>query len=149
MGWLKGLLFIIHIDIIYFSPFKYDKLKASVADHLDHLHYLNDILQLRIDLLNIILTDHMINRLLIPLYIYSLPSKDDVGKKDPDRVRISKLVALFLLAQVKNFLLSYGLLLRNFFVFVQLFCSENSCFTPNILPKMFALVSCYHFILFY
>ena len=89
---------------IYFSPFKYDKLKASVADHLDHLHYLNDILQLRIDLLNIILTDHMINRLLIPLYIYSLPSKDDVGKKDPDRVRISKLVALFLLAQVKSFL---------------------------------------------
>ena len=60
----------------------------------------------------------MINRLLIPLYIYSLPSKDDVGKKDPDRVRISKLVALFLLAQVKSFLLSCcGSLLRNF-VFV-------------------------------
>eukprot|EP00111_Clytia_hemisphaerica_P007243 TCONS_00021030-protein len=80
--------------------FKYDKLKANTADHLDHLHYLNDILLLKIDVLNMILTDHMVNRLLIPLYIYSLPSKDDlVGENDPDRVHISKLVALFLLAQ--------------------------------------------------
>jgi len=79
-------------------------LKANVADHLDHLHYLNDILLLKIDVLNMILTDHMVNRLLIPLYIYSLPSKDDlVGEHDPDRVHISKLVALFLLAQVGNF----------------------------------------------
>jgi len=86
------------------SHFKYDKLKANVADHLDHLHYLNDILLLKIDVLNMILTDHMVNRLLIPLYIYSLPSKDDlVGEHDPDRVHISKLVALFLLAQVGNF----------------------------------------------
>ncbi|XP_057311483.1 protein CLEC16A-like [Hydractinia symbiolongicarpus] len=79
--------------------FKYDKLKASVADHLDHLHYLNDILLLKINVLNMILTDHMINRLLIPLYVYSLPSKEDLGDNDPERVHISKLVALFLLAQ--------------------------------------------------
>lgn len=80
--------------------FKYDKLKANVADHLDHLHYLNDILLLEIDVLNMILTDHMVNRLLIPLYIYSLPSKDDLpSANNPDRVHIGKLVALFLLAQ--------------------------------------------------
>lgn len=85
---------------LLYSHFKYDKLKASVADHLDHLHYLNDILLLKINVLNMILTDHMINRLLIPLYVYSLPSKEDLGDNDPERVHISKLVALFLLAQV-------------------------------------------------
>ena len=43
-----------------------------MAEHLDHLHYLNDILCLRIDNLNEVLTDHLLNRLFIPLYIYSL-----------------------------------------------------------------------------
>ncbi|XP_065658380.1 protein CLEC16A isoform X2 [Hydra vulgaris] len=75
--------------------FKFDKLKAAVADHLDHLHYLHDILTLKINVLNMILTDHMVNRLLIPLYIYSLP--DDLSNHE--RVHISKLVSLFLLAQ--------------------------------------------------
>ena len=83
-------------------------MKANVADHLDHLHYLNDILLLKIDVLNMILTDHMVNRLLIPLYIYSLPSKNDLGEEnDPDRVHISKLVALFLLAQVITYSITY------------------------------------------
>lgn len=90
-----------NIFFFYFSHFKFDKLKANTADHLDHLHYMNDILLLRIDVLNMILTDHMINRLLIPLYIYSLPSEEDLGKNNPERVCISKLVALFLLAQVR------------------------------------------------
>ena len=55
----------------------------QVADHLDHLHYLHDILCLKIDKLNVILTDHLLNRLLIPLYVYSLPSHgldDSVSK---------------------------------------------------------------------
>ena len=43
-----------------------------MAEHLDHLHYINDILCLRIDNLNEVLTDHLLNRLFIPLYIYSL-----------------------------------------------------------------------------
>ena len=43
-----------------------------MAEHLDHLHYLNDILCLRIDNLNEVLTLHLLNRLFIPLYIYSL-----------------------------------------------------------------------------
>ena len=64
---------------------KYDKLRCFfsshqsrnwladlVAEHLDHLHYLNDILCINNDALNGVLTEHFLNRLLIPLYIYSL-----------------------------------------------------------------------------
>ena len=43
-----------------------------VAEHLDHLHYINDILSLGVEALNEVLTDHLLNRLLIPLYVYSL-----------------------------------------------------------------------------
>lgn len=45
-----------------------------MAEHLDHLHYLNDILCLNITDLNEVLTEHLLHKLLIPLYIYSLRS---------------------------------------------------------------------------
>ena len=48
------------------------RLADLVAEHLDQLHYLNDILGLRIDALNEVLTDHLLNRLFIPLYINSI-----------------------------------------------------------------------------
>ena len=78
------------------------KLDDLVAEHLDHLHYLNDILLLRIDDLNEILTDHLLNRLLIPLYIYSLIdySNDDLNYSQSSRCKISRVVSLFLLSQV-------------------------------------------------
>lgn len=78
---------------------KCDRLKMQVADHLDHLHYLHDILCLKIDKLNVILTDHLLNRLLIPLYVYSLPSHGLDDSVKHSRVCISRLVSLFLLAQ--------------------------------------------------
>lgn len=43
-----------------------------VAEHLDHLHYINDILCLNIPDLNDVLTEHLLHKLLVPLYIYSL-----------------------------------------------------------------------------
>lgn len=43
-----------------------------VAEHLDHLHYLNDILLLQIDDLNAVLTEHLLHKLFVPLYIFSL-----------------------------------------------------------------------------
>lgn len=49
-----------------------NRLSDSVAEHLDHLHYLNDILCLNIDDLNIVLIEHLLNKLLIPLYVMSL-----------------------------------------------------------------------------
>ncbi|KAH9384349.1 hypothetical protein HPB48_026356 [Haemaphysalis longicornis] len=48
------------------------RLSDLVAEHLDHLHYVNDILCLRIEALNAVLTDHLLHRLLVPLYVYSL-----------------------------------------------------------------------------
>ena len=48
------------------------RLKDLVAEHLDHVHYLNDIVCLGIENLNEVLTGHLLNRLFIPLYIYSL-----------------------------------------------------------------------------
>lgn len=50
------------------------KLDDIVAEHLDHLHYINDILCLNIPDLNDVLTEHLLHKLLIPLYIYSLTS---------------------------------------------------------------------------
>ncbi|GJQ73467.1 hypothetical protein Trydic_g13826 [Trypoxylus dichotomus] len=51
-----------------------NRLADLVAEHLDHLHYLNDILCLNITDLNQVLSDHLLHKLLIPLYIYSLSS---------------------------------------------------------------------------
>ncbi|KRT83677.1 hypothetical protein AMK59_3484 [Oryctes borbonicus] len=51
-----------------------NRLADLVAEHLDHLHYLNDIICLNITDLNQVLTDHLLHKLLIPLYIYSLSS---------------------------------------------------------------------------
>ncbi|KAH9495816.1 Protein CL16A [Bulinus truncatus] len=52
-----------------------DRLADLVAEHLDHLHYLNDIFLIDIDTLNEVLTDKLLNRLLVPLYVYSLTKR--------------------------------------------------------------------------
>ncbi|ESO85022.1 hypothetical protein LOTGIDRAFT_196246, partial [Lottia gigantea] len=79
-----------------------DRLSVLVAEHLDHLHYLNDILNIDIDALNEVLTDHLLNRLLIPLYVYSLTKRKrlSVHEAQSDRKYISSVVSLFLLSQV-------------------------------------------------
>lgn len=43
-----------------------------MAEHLDDMHYLNDILSLEIDSLNDVLISHTLGRLLLPLYVHSL-----------------------------------------------------------------------------
>ena len=48
------------------------RLEQLVAEHLDHLHYISDILSLKVQSLNDVIIDHLLNRLLIPLYVYSL-----------------------------------------------------------------------------
>ncbi|XP_045514205.1 protein CLEC16A homolog isoform X2 [Pieris brassicae] len=58
----------------FFSHQSQQKLDDLVAEHLDHLHYINDILCLNIPDLNDVLTEHLLHKLLIPLYIYSLTS---------------------------------------------------------------------------
>ncbi|CAL1291276.1 unnamed protein product [Larinioides sclopetarius] len=76
------------------------KLADLVAEHLDHLHYLNDILCLQIDALNDVLTAHLLNKLLIPLYVYSLVQNEQSTSNEEERPQVSCIVALFLLSQV-------------------------------------------------
>ncbi|XP_071976816.1 protein CLEC16A isoform X3 [Engystomops pustulosus] len=71
-------------------------LSNLVSQHLDHLNYLNDILIINCEFLNDVLTDHLLNRLLLPLYVYSLVNQD----QSSDRPRISTQVSLYLLSQV-------------------------------------------------
>lgn len=75
------------------------RLGDLVAEHLDHLHYLNDILCLRIDALNAVLTDHLLHRLFLPLYVYSLVQGHHPRLPD-ERPHVSSVVSLFLLSQV-------------------------------------------------
>ncbi|XP_013373307.1 PREDICTED: protein CLEC16A isoform X5 [Chinchilla lanigera] len=72
------------------------KLSDLVAEHLDHLHYLNDILIINCEFLNDVLTDHLLNRLFLPLYVYSLENPNKGG----ERPKISLPVSLYLLSQV-------------------------------------------------
>jgi protein CLEC16A len=96
------------------------RLSNLVAEHLDHLHYLNDILLLKIDGLNAVLTEHLLHKLFVPLYIYSLtpPTPDlavvtrnlaavlnkivdiDDVQETCDNPRVSSIIALFLLSLV-------------------------------------------------
>ncbi|XP_047427229.1 protein CLEC16A isoform X2 [Mugil cephalus] len=71
------------------------KLSDLVAEHLDHLHYLNDILIINCEFLNDVLTDHLLNRLFLPLYVYSLVSPETFEER-----KINPQVSLYLLSQV-------------------------------------------------
>ncbi|XP_040214474.1 protein CLEC16A isoform X8 [Rana temporaria] len=89
-------------------------LSNLVSQHLDHLNYLNDILIINCEFLNDVLTNHLLNRLLLPLYVYSLVNQDQgffplsyymwpehqPTLRATERPRISPQVALYLLSQV-------------------------------------------------
>ena len=137
------------------------RLDDLVAEHLDHLHYLNDILLLNIPDLNAILTEHLLNRLLVPLYIYSLvedertilrrnvrrgrmeiddetdPGPSNMDREvslngDEERIRISRLVSLFLLSQV-FLIVSYEPLVQELLNIVQngsMSLFNNPSFSP-------------------
>lgn len=77
-----------------------DRLSDLVAEHLDHLHYLNDILTIGLDTLNLVLIHHLLNNLFIPLYVYSLTKRKKFDDPQDDRKYISSVVSLFLLSQV-------------------------------------------------
>lgn len=65
--------------LLFFRHRNRGKLSDLVAEHLDHLHYLNDILIINCEFLNDVLTDHLLNRLFLPLYVYSLVNQDKVS----------------------------------------------------------------------
>lgn len=91
-----------------------------MAEHLDHLHYLNDILCLNIPDLNAVLTEHLLHKLFVPLYIFSLTPTPpplsmaliaqnlaavlnktvDIDIQEMNNPRVSCVVSLFLLSLV-------------------------------------------------
>ncbi|OXB81783.1 UNVERIFIED_CONTAM: hypothetical protein H355_014980, partial [Colinus virginianus] len=71
------------------------KLSDLVAEHLDHLHYLNDIL-INCEFLNDVLTDHLLNRLFLPLSASSL-IHSFMGGEHPE---MCFTVSLYFLSQV-------------------------------------------------
>ncbi|CAL7934964.1 unnamed protein product [Xylocopa violacea] len=78
-----------------------NRLSDLVAEHLDHLHYLNDILCLNISDLNKVLSEHLLHKLLVPLYVYSLMRRKNLlCQNQEERKHVSIVVALFLLSQV-------------------------------------------------
>lgn len=90
-----------------------------MAEHLDHLHYLNDILCLNISDLNAVLTEHLLHKLFVPLYIFSLTPAPplsmalvtqnlaavlnkvvEIDIQEMNNPRVSCVVSLFLLSLV-------------------------------------------------
>ncbi|XP_060588288.1 protein CLEC16A-like isoform X2 [Ruditapes philippinarum] len=87
------------------------RLGTLVAEHLDHLHYINDILLINIDTLNDVMSDQLLNRLLIPLYVYSLTKRKRHDLRKSNRKYVSSVVSLFLLSQV-FLIIQHGRLVR-------------------------------------
>ena len=46
-------------------------LTSNLEEHLDHIHYLQDIFLLGVDSLNNVLKEQLMNRLFVPVYIFS------------------------------------------------------------------------------
>uniref|UniRef100_A0A915HJA7 FPL domain-containing protein n=1 Tax=Romanomermis culicivorax TaxID=13658 RepID=A0A915HJA7_ROMCU len=91
------------LKISFFAAKSRDKLECLVAEHLDHIHYTNDILRLGITSLNDMLTDQMLNRLLLPLYLGSLVSNSPSFTElfyQGDGPRIRQASALFFISQI-------------------------------------------------
>ena len=52
------------------------RLTANLEEHLDHIHYLQDIFLTKVDSLNNVLKEQLMNRLFIPVYVFSLIKRD-------------------------------------------------------------------------
>ncbi|CAH8666278.1 unnamed protein product [Dicrocoelium dendriticum] len=79
------------------------KLEDLLAEHIDHLHYINDLLSLGIEGINEVLCDQILHRLLIPLYVYSLTKRHKASVHEATCVRrphVTRPVATFLLTHV-------------------------------------------------
>lgn len=116
-----------------------NRIEDFVAEHLDHLHYLNDILRLKIDDLNSVLSDNLFYRLITPLYIHSfltllstteytkekftnlelslnrLGEESSTSSKVQIKAILCPPVAMFLLTQA-HLILTYGPLLNSLVV---------------------------------
>ncbi|XP_050448074.1 protein CLEC16A homolog [Cataglyphis hispanica] len=114
-----------------------NRLSDLVAEHLDHLHYLNDILCLNISDLNEVLSEHLLHKLLVPLYVYSLMKYKKVSCQTQDeRKHVSVVVALFLLSQV-FLIVSHGPLVHTLAVIMLMSDLETIQTGTNIVLEKF------------
>lgn len=93
-----------------------DRLADLVAEHLDHLHYLNDILCLNIDELNEVLVEHLLNRLLIPLYVYSLTKRKKYSNRQVWKAIDARFEMLFSFPLSTRIYLMFVLFMYHLFV---------------------------------
>ncbi|CAF1152381.1 unnamed protein product [Rotaria sp. Silwood1] len=73
------------------------RLTCSLEEYLDHIHYLQDIFLLNVDSLNNVLKDQLMNRLLIPIYIFSLIKCDKFS-----RITVKELADIILSANIET-----------------------------------------------
>ncbi|CAG8495677.1 7582_t:CDS:2 [Diversispora eburnea] len=69
-----------------------------MAEHCDNFYYLNDIINIRMEKMNQVLTAHLMDLLIQPIYADSLVKKKFLPSKQ--RVRIDSVIALALLCHV-------------------------------------------------
>eukprot|EP00124_Ichthyophonus_hoferi_P001533 Ihof_evm3s82 gene=Ihof_evmTU3s82 len=74
-------------------------LAGLFAEHVDHLHYLNDMYDLGREYLSVRLTVHLLDHLLVPLYVCSLLPPVNIPS-DNQEPRITQVTALLLLNQI-------------------------------------------------
>lgn len=97
--------------MLFSSHQSQNRLSDLVAEHLDHLHYLNDILCLNIPDLNKVLSEHLLNKLLIPLYVYSLMKYKNALCQTQVRIK-------FLSLSLLEIINSYNIELNTFFMVI-------------------------------
>uniref|UniRef100_A0A183T211 FPL domain-containing protein n=1 Tax=Schistocephalus solidus TaxID=70667 RepID=A0A183T211_SCHSO len=88
---------------LVYNHVNYGRLEGLVAEQIDHLHYLGDIFSLGIPDLTDVLFLILLQRLLLPLYVYSLTKRHPpaaVSDAPEGRSYFFHAVALFLLSQV-------------------------------------------------
>ncbi|UJR15268.1 hypothetical protein I4U23_002222 [Adineta vaga] len=76
------------------------QLTSSLEEYLDHIHYIQDIFLLNVHSLNNVLKEQLMNRLLIPVYVFSLIKRDKFSRVKDSRVMLDQLTTLFLLAEI-------------------------------------------------
>lgn len=76
--------------IILFSINNRGQIISNLEEYLDHIHYLQDIFLLNSVSLNTVLKDQLMNRLLIPVYIFSLIKRDKFS-----RIKVNFIIILF------------------------------------------------------
>ncbi|RHZ89459.1 hypothetical protein Glove_14g26 [Diversispora epigaea] len=77
---------------------KYSLFNYHMAEHCDNFYYLNDIINIRMEKMNQVLTAHLMDLLIQPIYADSLVKKNFLPSKQ--RVRIDSVIALALLCHV-------------------------------------------------